>query len=133
MRVLHRLHALHHERAIPVLAQERKVFPRPEFPRVRLPQPLVAELLRRHRLLVARCELLAERLEVEREGGAFVRPHWEAQALHEDRIRCADLRADRCCKRQIGGLEVVWAPADNDGVEGDDERGEARRLGAAQY
>jgi hypothetical protein len=100
--------------------------------RVRLLQPPAAELQRRHRLLVARRELLAERLEVEREGGALVRPHWDAHALHEDWVRRADLRADRCCEGEVCGLEVVWTPADNEGVEGDDERGEARRLGAAR-
>jgi hypothetical protein len=27
----------------------------------------------------------------------------------------------------------VWTPAENEGVKGDDKRGEARRLGAVQY
>ena len=133
MCVLNRLHAFHHERPIPVLAQERKVLPRPELARGRFLHPPVAKFPRRNRLFVSRRELLAERLLVEREGGALIRPHWEAHALHEYRIRSANLGADSCCEGEIRSLEVVWAPAENEGVEGDDERGEARRLGAAHY
>jgi hypothetical protein len=97
MCILHRLHALHHERPIPVLAQDRKVLPRPELPRCHLLQPPAAKLHRFHRLLVDRRDLLAERLLVEREGWALVRPHWDTCALHEDWVRRSDLGADRCC------------------------------------
>ena len=133
MCVLHRLHALHHERPVPVLAQEGEVLPRPELPRGRFLHPPVAKFPRRNRLFVSRRELLAERLLVKREGWALVRAHCEAHALHEYRVRSTDLGTDRCCEGEIRSLEVVWAPAENEGVEGDDERGEARRLGAAHY
>jgi hypothetical protein len=50
MCVFHRLHALHHERPIPVLAQERKVHSRPKLTRGHFLQPPAAKLQCRHRL-----------------------------------------------------------------------------------
>ena len=132
--VLDRLDAFEHDGAVPVLAQERDVFPRVELARVDLIQPGGAELERLTRLLVSHRETRPERGHVERKRGAFVRARREAAvrlSSHEDRIGRADLHADARGEGEVRRVEVVWAPADNEGVERDDERGEACRLGTA--
>ena len=128
--VLHRLDALEHDRAVPVLAQEREVLPRAEEARVGFAQPPGTELSRLARLRVARGQTRAERVQVQRERRALVHA-WRAaaHALHEDRVGRADLHADACGEGQVGGVEVVRAPAEQEGVQGDDERGEACCLG----
>jgi hypothetical protein len=73
MRVLHRLHALKHDRPLPILAQERKVLPHSKPARGRLPQPPAAYLHRQRGLLVALRKEFPERVHVKRERGAFVR------------------------------------------------------------
>ena len=137
--VLDRLDALEHDGSVPVLAQERDVRPRAERARVGLAQPPRAKLKRRTRLLVTLRKTRAQRIQVERERRALVRAGHEAAtdisvapALHEDRVGRADLHADARYERQVGGVEVVWAPAEREGVYSDDESGEARRFGATE-
>ena len=138
--VLDRLDALEHDRSVPVLAQERDVRPRAESARVGLAQPPGTERKICARLLVARRKSRAERIQVERERRALVREGREAGVVavvvthlpHEDRVRCADLHADARYEGQVGGVEVVWAPAEREGVYCDDEGGEARRFDATE-
>ena len=139
--VLDRLDALEHDGSIPVLAQERDVRPRAERARVGLAQPRHAKRKRRARLLVTLRKTRAERIQVERECRALVPAGREAasasavsvaRAPHEDRVGCADLHADAGYEGQVGGVEVVWAPAEREGVDRDDECGEARRFGATE-
>jgi hypothetical protein len=117
--VLDRLDALKHNRSIPVLAQERDVLPRAESTRVTLAQPRGAQRKRSESLLVARRKPGAERIQVKRERSALIRAGREATVahpLHEDRVGRADLHADACYERKVGGVEVVRAPAEKEGV-----------------
>ena len=128
----HRLDALDHDGTFPIIAEEREVLPRAEQARVGLSQPRGANFKPQGGLFVARREAIAEPVEVEREGWPLVGPHRDAQALHEYGIGCADLRADASGEGEVRGLEVMWPPAEQESVQSEDERGEARRLGAAQ-
>ena len=95
--VLDRLDALEHDGSVPVLAQERDVFPRVELARVDLLQPRDAERERLTRLLISRRQTRAERVHVERKRGAFVRARRETAvrlSSHEHRVGRADLHAD---------------------------------------
>ena len=142
--VLDRLDALEHDRSVPVLAQERDVRPRAESARVGLAQPPDTERKIHARLLVARRKTGAERIQVERERRALVWAGREATTAavvvgvvvahlpHEDRVGRADLHADARYEGQVGGVEVVWAPAEREGVYCDDEGGEARRFDATE-
>jgi len=133
--ILDRQDAFEHDGAIPVLAQERDVLPRAKPARVGLLQPPGAEREGLARLLVPRRETRAERVQVERERGAFVWARRQAAvrlSTHEDRVGRADLHADARGEGQVRRVEVVLAPAEEEGVERDDERGEACHFGAAQ-
>lgn len=136
--VLDRLDALEHDRSVPVLAQERDVRPRAESARVGLAQPPGTERKIHARLLVARRKTGAERIQVEWERRALVRAGREATTAavahlpHEDRVGRADLHADARYEGQVGGVEVVWAPAEREGVYCDDEGGEACRFDATE-
>ena len=115
--VLDRLDAFEHDGAVPVLAQEREVFSSAERARVGLSQPPDAERERLARLLVSRRETRPERVPAVR------------LPLHKDGVRRADPHADARGKREVRGVEHVWAPAENEAVHLDDERCEARCLG----
>ena len=132
--VLDRQDAFEHDWAVPVLAQKRDVLPRAKPARVGLLQPPGTERERLARPLVSRRETRAEPVQVERERGAFVWARREAavrSSSHEDRVGRADLHADARGEGEVRRVEVVWAPAEEEGVERDDERGEACCLGAA--
>jgi len=92
--ILDRLDALEYDGAVPVLAQEREVFPSAERARVGLLQPPCAEGERLARLHVSRRETRAERVQVERERGARAAAAVRLLSVHEDRVGLADLRAD---------------------------------------
>jgi hypothetical protein len=47
-------------------------------------------------------------------------------SLHEHRVRCANLHADACSKGEVCRVEVVWAPAEQESVQGHNERGEVK-------
>lgn len=51
-------------------------------------------------------------------------------ALHENGITCAHRDTGAVEEGKVGSIEVVWAPADCDSIERDDEYLESVRLGA---
>jgi hypothetical protein len=82
--------------------------------------PRGAKRKRSASLLIARGKADAERIHVERESWALVRPGREAAAaalpLHEDRVGRTDLHADARYEGQVGIVEVIWAPAEQECV-----------------
>jgi len=79
------------------------------------PNPELERLARRH---VARSKPRTERSQVERECGMLVRGPRRppAHTLHEDRVGRADLHADASDEGEVRGVEVVGAPAEEEGV-----------------
>ena len=95
--ILDRLDALECDHgAVPILAQERKVFPIAERTRVGLLQLPCAEGGCLARLRVSRRETRAERVQVEREleRGARAAAAVRLLLVYEDRVGRVDLRAD---------------------------------------
>lgn len=108
---------------------ERQVLPCPEPARGDFRDPLRAQLRRPLHTRISSLDARVDLLGVVREFGMAVeREGLLAMTLHEYRVRETDVAANALQEGQVRRLDIMWAPAEEHRVEGDDERGEARGL-----